>query len=357
MKVYTNDDVKSDALKGARICVLGYGSQGRAHAQNLRDSGYDVVAGVRKGGKGYTHATADKIALIDGTLEACDGAFGGADFRVRFLFVDDGSTDGTAELLDALGAARDDVDVLHLARNFGKEAALSAALDHVDSDAVVPIDVDLQDPPQVVTRFVAAWREGSDVVLGRRCDRSSDSLAKRWSAHAFYSVINRISESPVPHDVGDFRLMDRRVVTVMRQLPERNRFMKGLFAWVGFRQVGVPYVRPARTAGETSFGYFGLFRFALDGLTAFTTLPLKVWTGVGVIAAFLAIVFAAVIVGQVLIGGREVPGYASLMVVILFGFALQLIALGVLGEYIGRMYQEVKGRPVYMVRERIGFDR
>lgn len=291
----------------------------------------------------------DEVNAIAVFIEACDGAFGGADFRVRFLFVDDGSTDGTAEVLDALGAARDDVDVLHLARNFGKEAALSAALDHVDSDAVVPIDVDLQDPPAVVTRFVAAWREGSDVVLGRRCDRSSDSRAKRWSAHAFYSVINRISESPVPHDVGDFRLMDRRVVTVMRQLPERNRFMKGLFAWVGFAPATVDYVRAERAAGCSSWRPWRLWNFALDGITAFSSVPLRVWTYVGVLIALACMAFSTFIVVLQLAGGIHVSGYASLIVAVLFVGSVQLISLGLLGEYLARVMSETKRRPLYVV--------
>ena len=192
--------------------------------------------------------------------------------------------------------------------------------------------------------------------MGVSLARSARTPMKRLTANAFYRLFNRLSDYRIPESTGDFRLMDRAVVEALRQLPERNRFMKGLFAWVGFRQVGVPYVRPSRREGATSWGYFKLIRFAIDGLTAFTTLPLKVWTGVGAVAAFLALVFAGVIIVQVLAHGRDVPGYASLMVVILFGFALQMIALGVLGEYIGRMYQEVKGRPIYLVRERVGFD-
>jgi glycosyltransferase involved in cell wall biosynthesis len=195
------------------------------------------------------------------------------------------------------------------------------------------------------------------VVYGVRADRSSDTAAKRASATMFYRIFNLLSDRPIPSNTGDFRLMDRQVVEALKQLPERNRFMKGLFTWVGFRQVGVPYVRPPREAGETSWGYFKLWRFALDGVTAFTTLPLRIWTAVGAACALGAVVYALVLIIRVMVVGLEVPGYASMMVVILLGLALQMIAFGVIGEYIGRMYEEVKGRPIYMVRDRAGFDR
>jgi glycosyltransferase involved in cell wall biosynthesis len=223
-------------------------------------------------------------------------------------------------------------------------------------NAVVLLDGDLQDPPELIAEFVRLWEQGYDVVYGVRSDRSSDTALKRTTANLFYRVFNGVSDFPIPASTGDFRLMDRCVIEALRQLPERNRFMKGLFAWVGFKQVGVPYVRPARLAGETAWGYRKLFRFAVDGVTAFTTLPLRVWTLVGIGAAVVALLTAIGLIVRVLIVGRDVPGYASLMVVVLFAFALQMIALGVMGEYIGRMYQEVKGRPTYLVKDRIGFD-
>src|SRR6185503_16853795 len=196
-------------------------------------------------------------------------------------------------------------------------------------------DADLQDPPELIGEFVDLWEQGYDVIYGVRTDRTSDTVAKRTSASLFYRIFNWLSDYPIPASTGDFRLMDRAVVEALKRLPERNRFMKGLFAWVGFRQVGVPYVRPARIAGTTAWGYRKLFRFALDGLTAFSTLPLRVWTMVGALAAVLALAAGVFLILRVLIVGRDVPGYASLMVVVLFGFALQMIALGVLGEYIG----------------------
>jgi glycosyltransferase involved in cell wall biosynthesis len=295
-------------------------------------------------------------AVLDTLFRRLDETLAPLGVGLELVCVDDGSRDGTLAWLTARAAVDARVRVLALSRNFGKEAALTAGLDVARGDFVAPIDADLQDPPELIAEFLALWEQGYDVVYGVRADRSSDTRGKRVSAGAFYSVFNMLSDRPIPASTGDFRLMDRAVVEAIKRLPERNRFMKGLFSWVGFRQVGVPYVRPQRTEGETSWNYLRLWSFALDGLTAFTTLPLRVWTGIGLGAAVAALIFAVGIVVRVLLVGREVPGYASLMVVILFGIAAQLIALGVLGEYVGRMYEEVKGRPIYLVRDRIGFD-
>jgi glycosyltransferase involved in cell wall biosynthesis len=295
-------------------------------------------------------------AVLDTLFRRLDETLASLGVGLELVCVDDGSRDGTLAWLTARAAADARVRVLALSRNFGKEAALTAGLDVASGDFVAPIDADLQDPPELIAEFLALWEQGYDVVYGVRADRSSDTRGKRVSAGAFYSVFNMLSDRPIPASTGDFRLMDRAVVEAIKRLPERNRFMKGLFSWVGFRQVGVPYIRPQRTEGETSWNYLRLWSFALDGLTAFTTLPLRVWTGIGLGAAVAALIFAVGIVVRVLLVGREVPGYASLMVVILFGIAAQLIALGVLGEYVGRMYEEVKGRPIYLVRDRIGFD-
>ncbi len=264
--------------------------------------------------------------------------------------MDDGSTDDTGNSLDLLARSRGDVTVIHLSRNFGKEAALSSALDYVDADAVVPIDVDLQDPPEVVLQFVDAWRQGSDVVLGRRSDRSSDSILKRWSAGGFYAVINAISDTRVPSDVGDFRLMDRRVVEVVRALPERNRFMKGLFAWVGFSTATVDYARSPRSAGGTSWSSWKLWNFALDGITGFSSVPLRVWTYLGLLIAAGCLAFSAlIIVLQVTGNVTTISGYASLIVAVLFIGSIQLMSLGLVGEYIARLMAEAKRRPVYVV--------
>jgi glycosyltransferase involved in cell wall biosynthesis len=298
----------------------------------------------------------NEAPVLEGLFQRLEAALGGLPIELEMVCVDDGSRDGTLEMLRARAAADPRVRVLALSRNFGKEAALTAGLDAAGGDMVVPLDADLQDPPELIAEFLALWEQGYDVVYGVRSDRTSDTVLKRTSANWFYRVFNALSDYPIPASTGDFRLMDRRVVEALRQLPERNRFMKGLFAWVGFRQVGVPYARPPRLAGETAWGYRQLFRFAVDGVTAFTTLPLRIWTLVGIGAAVLAVITGLALILRVLIVGRDVPGYASLMVVLLFGFALQMIALGVMGEYIGRMYQEVKGRPTYLVKDRIGFE-
>lgn len=294
--------------------------------------------------------------VLETLFARLDDTVGRLPLDLEIVCVDDGSRDATLELLRARAARDRRVRVLSLSRNFGKEAALTAGLEAATGEMVVPLDADLQDPPELIGEFVALWEQGYDVVYGVRSDRTSDTVLKRTTANAFYRVFNALSDYPIPASTGDFRLMDRCVIEALRRLPERNRFMKGLFAWVGFRQVGVPYVRPARMAGTTAWGYRKLFRFAIDGVTAFTTLPLRVWTLVGIGAAFVAILTGLGLIVRVLIVGRDVPGYASLMVVLLFGFALQMIALGVMGEYIGRMYQEVKGRPTYLVKDRIGFD-
>jgi glycosyltransferase involved in cell wall biosynthesis len=285
-----------------------------------------------------------------------DTALPGLGLDIEIVCVDDGSRDATFAILTE--RAKDDprLRLLSLSRNFGKEAALTAGLEAAAGNLIVPLDADLQDPPELISEFLALWEQGYDVVYGVRTDRRHDTALKRFSAFAFYRVFNALSEQPIPSSTGDFRLMDRQVVDAILELPERSRFMKGLFAWVGFRQAGVPYARPARTAGTTSWGYFKLWRFAKDGVTSFSTAPLKVWTTVGVVAAILAAIYALVLIVRVLVIGRDVPGYASMMVAILFGFALQMIAFGVIGEYIGRIYEEVKGRPLYVIRQRLGFD-
>jgi len=274
----------------------------------------------------------------------------------EIVCVNDGSRDASLAVMLAHRAGDPRIKIVDLSRNFGKEIALSAGLDAATGDLVVPIDVDLQDPPELIAEFIAKWREGYDVVYGVRVDRSTDTALKRWTSHNFYRLFNRISDVPMPYNAGDFRLMDRRVVEVLKQLPERNRFMKGLFAWVGFRQVGVDYVRPARAAGQTSFRYWRLWNFALDGLTSFSSLPIRVWSYVGVAAGVGAVLAALALIARTLIYGRDVPGYPSIVVLILLSFGVQMLAMGALGEYVSRIYQEVKGRPLYVVEGRYGFD-
>jgi glycosyltransferase involved in cell wall biosynthesis len=296
----------------------------------------------------------NEAAVLPTTLAAIKAALGGLGVEYEIIGVDDGSTDDTFAVLFRLAEADPRLRGLRLSRNFGKEAALSAGLDHCDGDMVVPIDADLQDPPSLIADFITLWEAGYDVVYGVRTERRSDTFFKRATAGVFYRVFNKISDVPIPGDTGDFRLMDRAVVEALRALPERNRFMKGLFAWVGFRQVGVPYVRPERATGTTSFNGPRLFRFALDGITAFSTAPLRIWSLVGLAGAAAALGYALFLIAHVLVQGRDIPGYASLMVVLLLFSSFQMIALGVFGEYLGRMYQEIKGRPLYIISDRFG---
>ena len=274
----------------------------------------------------------------------------------EILFVDDGSEDRTLEAIRRAHAKDRRVRAVSLSRNFGKEAALSAGLDAARGMAVVPLDVDLQDPPEALPKMIAEWRAGSDVVYGVRDNRETDSFPKRLTADLYYRAHNWLSHDKIPEHAGDFRLLDRKVVDVIRRMPERNRFMKGLFAWAGFKQAAVLYHRQERTVGRTKFNYWKLWTLAIDGITSASTLPLRVWSYLGAIVALGALAFAVFIVIRTLTTGIEVPGYASLMVAILFLGGLQLLSLGVLGEYVGRILTETKGRPLYVVRETIGAD-
>ena len=270
-------------------------------------------------------------------------------FRFEIVFVNDGSRDDTlARLLDRAALDRR-LRIVNLSRNFGKEAALTAGIDHARGDVIVPMDIDLQDPPELIEPFMVRWREGYDIVYGVRSQREWDTAAKRLSANWFYRVFNSISPVRIPENVGDFRLVDRRAVEVLRQLPERNRFMKGLFAWVGFNAVGVPYERPQRAAGESKFNLWRLWNFALDGVVSFSTAPLRAWFYVGVVIATIAVLYAVFIVTRVLILGIDTPGYASLLIAVLLMGAIQLLSLGIIGEYLGRLFLEVKSRPIYVV--------
>jgi len=272
------------------------------------------------------------------------------DVRFEIVCVDDGSQDDTLSRL--IEIARDDSRyvVIELSRNFGKEAALTAGMDASLGDAVVPLDADLQDPPSLLPQMVAEWRKGAEVVLARRTDRRTDSFMKRKTAEVFYRVHNKLSNVRIPENVGDFRLMDRCVVEALKRLPERQRFMKGLFAWVGYRSVTVDYVRGLRAAGETKFSGWGLWNLALEGITSFSTAPLKIWTYLGGVGAIAAVLYACFVVIRTIVFGVDVPGYASMLVLILFFGSLQLVSVGLLGEYIGRVYIESKQRPTYLIR-------
>ncbi|MBN9536786.1 MAG: glycosyltransferase family 2 protein [Reyranella sp.] len=272
-----------------------------------------------------------------------------ASLRFELVFVNDGSRDNTFARLFDRGCSDRRIRLVNLSRNFGKEAALTAGIDHARGDILIPMDIDLQDPPELIQAFVARWREGYDIVYGMRSGRHSDTRAKRLSADWFYRVFNSLSAVRIPPNVGDFRLVDRRAVEVLRQLPERNRFMKGLFAWVGFNSIGVPYERPSRAVGTTKFSLWRLWNFALDGVVSFSTAPLRAWFYVGVVIATIAVLYALFIVTRVLILGIDTPGYASLLIAVLLMGAIQLLSLGIIGEYLGRLFLEVKGRPIYVV--------
>jgi glycosyltransferase involved in cell wall biosynthesis len=291
------------------------------------------------------------LALLHPRLRAALDALG---METRVIYVDDGSTDDTWAVLQDLAAADPSVRLLRLARNFGKEVALTAGLDQVDTDAVIVIDADGQDPPELIPAFVDKWRQGYDVVYGTRTRRDGESWLKRATAAAFYRVINRLSDTPIPPDTGDFRLMSRRVVDALGQLRERQRFMKGLFAWVGFRQVALPYERAPRLAGTTKFNYWRLWNLALEGITGFSTVPLRVATYLGIGTALVAFVYGLWVIAKTLLWGDRVQGWPTMMAVILFLGGVQLIALGILGEYLGRLYVEAKQRPLYLVSERRG---
>ncbi|TXL66348.1 glycosyltransferase family 2 protein [Zeimonas arvi] len=279
------------------------------------------------------------------------------DYEFDVVAVNDGSTDVTlARLLEAR-ERHGRIHIVDLSRNFGKEAALSAGLDRARGEAVIPIDSDLQHPPELIPDMIRRWRAGAEVVLARRNDRVTDGPLQKFAAGMFYRMHNVIAETKIPPDVGDFRLMSQEVVEVLRGMPENRRFMKGLFAWVGFRSEVIPYDVAPRLEGKSRFNVWKLWNFALEGITSFSTVPLRVWTYIGAVTSLLALVYAAYIVIKTIFFGTDLPGYASLMVGVLLLGGIQLIGIGVLGEYIGRIYGEVKRRPVYVVRKEFTVER
>ena len=276
------------------------------------------------------------------------------DFEI--VCVDDGSSDLTMANLMRHHGRDSRIKVLSLSRNFGKDTALSAGLDYARGQAVVPIDADLQDPPELIADMVAKWREGYEVVYARRSHRDSDDMSKRVTANLFYRIHNWIADVRIPENTGDFRLMDRRVVEAVKHLPEKTRFMKGLFAWVGFKQIGIDYRREARAAGTTKWRYWKLWNFAIDGITGSSTVPLRIWTYFGMGLGLLTFAYAFWLVIHTMLYGNAVPGYASLMVAVLFLGSMNIVATGILGEYVGRIYSEVRNRPLYLVREMRGLE-
>ncbi len=270
-------------------------------------------------------------------------------YTYELLFINDGSTDKTLSVLNELSKNDPQMRVINLSRNFGKEAAMTAGLDHAKGEVIIPIDADLQDPPELILDFLREWEKGFDVVLAKRIDRSCDTLRKKLSANLFYKFHNAIADVEIPNNVGDFRLITRKVVTAIQLLPENQRFMKGIFSWVGFKSSTIEYVRQPRSAGKSSFNSWRLWNFALQGITSFSTSPLRIWLYLGVMVSGLSFCYGSFIILKTLILGVTLPGYASLLTVVLFLGGIQLIGLGVMGEYLGRLYMESKRRPIYII--------
>lgn len=287
------------------------------------------------------------FAKIEPILDSCTTNY-------EIICVDDGSKDNTAQLIAAKSDDDNRVKGLFLSRNFGKEAAMSAALDYANGDAVIPIDADLQDPPELIPQMLEQWEQGFSVVYAKRISRETDTAVKRGTAGLFYKVFNSLSEMSIPENVGDYRLMDRRVVDEVKRLPEKERFMKGLFCWPGFSSTTVEYERQLRTEGETKFNYWKLWNFALDGITSFSSAPIRMGLYLGLLVSAIAFLYGVGIMLKTVVTGVDVPGYASLMVVVLFLGGIQLFFLGLLGEYIGRIYKEVKNRPIYIIEKTSG---
>jgi len=289
------------------------------------------------------------IAAIIPVLEGIGETF-------ELVFVDDGSRDGTLGMLAAAASQDPRIKVVGLARNFGKDIALSAGLAHASGKAVIPIDCDLQHPVELIPQFVEKWREGFDMVLGVRNKRDEEGFLRRSASRTYYKVMRWMTSVEIPPNAGDFRLIDRKIVDVINQMPERHRFMKGIFAWPGFKVTSIEFQANVR-ANETrsTWSFFKLWRFALDGLFSFSTAPLKMWTYVGILAALGGFIYGAVTLVQKLFFGIDAPGYASLLIVVLFFSGLLLISNGIQGEYIARIFEEVKGRPLYVVGVKFGF--
>jgi dolichol-phosphate mannosyltransferase len=280
-----------------------------------------------------------------------------AGLEYEILYVNDGSHDRTGEMLRALAASDRHVRILDFSRNFGHQIAVTAGIEHAAGDAVVLIDADLQDPPEVIRDMVERWHEGYDVAYGVRVDREGESKFKLVTASAFYRLMSRLTETEIPLDTGDFRLMDRKVVQALASMPERDRFVRGLVSWTGFRQIGVPYRRAARFAGDSKYPIAKMVRFAMDGIASFSVKPLTATTYVGFAVAALAVVGIVYALVLRLFTDIHVPGWTALFIAVLFLGGVQLISLGIMGEYIGRIYGEAKRRPLYLLRERIGFER
>jgi len=288
------------------------------------------------------------LSRVDATMQKVGLLF-------EIIFIDDGSQDQTVHVITDIIAQRQDIRLVRLSRNFGKEAALTAGIQYATGDVLVPLDCDLQDPPELIPQMIQKWQEGNKVVLALRRDRSTDSVLKRTSARLFYSLFRRISHIDIPADCGDFRLIDRSVAEAILKFPERNRFMKGIMAATGFQTTYIEYARPPRISGKSSFNGWKLWNFALDGITSFSTFPLRVWSYLGIVIAITALFYAAWTVFRTLFWGVVTPGHATLLTTMLLLGAVILIGLGIQGEYIARIMTETKARPLYIVENTLGF--
>lgn len=275
--------------------------------------------------------------------------------HVELIVVDDGSRDQSVARIQAL-PKNYNVKLLGLSRNFGKETALTAGIEHASGDVVILLDADFQHPVEVLNSFLEKWAEGYDMVYGERLDRETESMPKRNFARLFYWVMSKITNINIPNNAGDFRLMDRKVVDAIKQFPERTRFMKGLYAWVGFKTIGVPYEVQERTTGKSSWGFTRLTELAITGITSFSDVPLRVWSWVGFTISFISLIYAIYIITVTLIFGADLPGFPTLVVAIMFLGGIQLLSVGILGEYIARVFTEVKQRPKYLLQIKEGFD-
>ena len=282
----------------------------------------------------------------------------GLDVEWELVFVDDGSTDDSLARLKSLNTSDARIKAVSLSRNFGKEVALAAGLKYARGDAAIMLDADLQHPPELLTQFIARWRDGFQVVYGQRIDRNTDGPARRLVSRAFYKLFNALVKTDIPEGAGDFRLLDRKAIDAMNRIGEASRFNKGLFSWIGFKSVGVPYTVAERAdGGHSRWNVRRLVHFALDGLTSFSTLPLRISTLLGLAVSIFAFCFAVIVVLETLLYGVKVPGFPTLMISVMFFAGVQLIFLGIIGEYLGRVYEEVKARPLFLVAEEIGLDR
>ena len=297
-----------------------------------------------------------EVVEIFSAMVGNNGILNNLGLNCELVFINDGSKDNTLELLKAQkeiysNKSNLDIKIVNLSRNFGKEAAMSAGFSVASGEAIVPMDADLQHPASLIPKFVELWRQGYDVVLAKRANRQDESALKRFCSSIFYKLNNKISEIEIPQNVGDFRLFTKKVLNAINSLPENQRFMKGIFAWVGFRSITIEYEEQERIAGSSKFNGWKLWNFALQGITGFGTLPLRIWTYIGFIVSFLAFIYASFLILRTLIMGIDLPGYASLVVIILFLGGLQLIGVGILGEYVGRIYMESKRRPPFIIDE------